>query len=128
MGASLFRSETAVGRRLLSSAFSHRNSPPSARAAEAAGDYKRPNGDDARVSVNGGRLYCKITSGKQAGFEMCHGMEKPANTWQGAKMKRPSMPGMMTFNGTVTMSGSGLSIKGCAVGQSMCDAESWTRN
>lgn len=100
-----------------------------ARAAEIAGDYKRPNGDETRVSVSGGKLYCKITSGKQAGFEMCHGMEKTgANSWQGANMKHPSMPGMMTFNGTVTATGSGLSIKGCAIGQSMCDAESWTRN
>ncbi len=100
-----------------------------ARATEIAGDYRRPNGDEARVSVNGGKLYCKITSGKQAGFEMCHGMEKTgANSWQGANMKHPSMPGVMTFNGTVTTTGSGLSIKGCAIGQSMCDAENWTRN
>ena len=98
-------------------------------AVEAAGNYKRPNGDEAKVSVSGGKLYCKIFSGKQAGFEMCHGMEKTgADTWQGANMKHPSMPGMMTFNGTVTVSTSGLSIKGCAVGQSMCDSESWTRN
>jgi uncharacterized protein (DUF2147 family) len=96
---------------------------------EVVGDYQRPNGDAARVSVNDGKLYCKITSGAQAGFEMCHGMEKTGpNVWQGAKMKHPTMPGMMTFNGTVTVTSSGLSIKGCAVGQSMCDAESWTRN
>jgi uncharacterized protein (DUF2147 family) len=100
-----------------------------ASAAEIAGDYTRPNGDKARVSVSDGRLYCKIVSGSQAGFEMCHGMEKTgAGTWQGANMKHPSMPGMMTFNGTVTATGSGLSIKGCAVGQSMCDAENWARN
>jgi len=102
---------------------------PAAHAMEVVGDYQRPNGDAARVSVNDGKLYCKITSGAQAGFEMCHGMEKTGpNVWQGAKMKHPTMPGMMTFNGTVTVTSSGLSIKGCAVGQSMCDAESWTRN
>ena len=33
----------------------------------------------------------------------------------------------MTFNGTVTVSPAGLTIKGCAVGQSMCDLETWTR-
>ena len=100
-----------------------------ALAIEAAGNYKRPNGDEAKVSVGGGKLYCKIISGKQAGFEMCHGMEKTgADTWQGANMKHPSMPGVMTFNGTVTVSASGLSIKGCAIGQSMCDSENWTRN
>jgi uncharacterized protein (DUF2147 family) len=42
-------------------------------------------------------------------------------------MKHPSMPGFMTFNGSVSVSASSLSIKGCAVGQSMCDAETWTR-
>ena len=90
-----------------------------ARAAEVVGDYKRPNGDAARVSINDGKLYCKITTGAQAGFEMCHGMDKTgANVWQGSKMKHPTMPGMMTFNGTVTVTASGISIKGCAIGQS----------
>ncbi|MCC0006122.1 MAG: hypothetical protein H6872_13670 [Methylobacteriaceae bacterium] len=54
-------------------------------------------------------------------------MTKTGASWQGANMKHPSMPGIMTFNGTVTFSASGLSIKGCAVGQSMCDAENWTK-
>ena len=100
-----------------------------AQASEVAGNYKRPNGDEVNVSVSGGKLFCKIVSGKQAGFEMCHGMEKTGgDSWQGANMKHPSMPEIMTFNGTVKVGGSGLSIKGCAVGQSMCDSESWTRN
>ena len=99
-----------------------------AHADEAAGTYKRPNGDPVRVSVNGGKLYCQITGGKQAGFEMCHGMAKTgANTWQGSGMKHPSMPGFMTFNGTVTVTPASLTIKGCAVGQSMCDSETWAR-
>ena len=99
--------------------------PRRGRAMEVVGDYKRPNGDAARVSVNGGKLYCKITSVAQAGFEMCHGMDKTGREiLAGAQIKHPTMPGMMTFNGTVTVTSSGLSIKGCAVGQSMCDAES----
>ncbi len=99
-----------------------------ASAAEAAGNYKRANGDKVRVSVVGGKLYCKIVAGSQPGFEMCHGMSHAGgDTWKGANMKHPSMPGMMTFNGTVVVAGGGLSIKGCAVGQSMCDSESWTR-
>jgi uncharacterized protein (DUF2147 family) len=98
-------------------------------AVETAGDYTRPNGDKVKVSVSAGKLYCKIVSGGQTGFEMCHGMAKTAaDVWKGENMKHPSMPGMMTFNGTVTFSSSGLSIKGCAIGESMCDAESWTRN
>lgn len=100
-----------------------------AGAAHASefGTYKRPNGDLVKVSTGGGKLYCKITGGERSGFEMCHGMTKSGSGWQGANMKHPSMPGFMTFNGTVTFSGSGLSIKGCAVGQSMCDAENWAK-
>ena len=98
-------------------------------AVEVAGDYTRPNGDKVKVSVVGGKLYCKIVSGSQPGFEMCHGMNNVGGSvWKGAEMKHPSMPGLMTFNGTVNVSGGGLSIKGCAVGESMCDSESWTRN
>lgn len=97
-----------------------------AGAAES-GMYKRPNGDPVQVSIRGGKLYCTITSGQRAGFEMCHGMAKKGGSWQGANMKHPGMPGFMTFNGTVTFSGSGLSIKGCAVGQSMCDSERWAK-
>jgi len=99
-----------------------------ASAQEAPGSYKRPNGDTVRVSVSGGKLYCQIVAGTQPGFEMCHGMAKTgANVWQGAEMKHPSMPGIMTFNGTVTVSPASLTIKGCAVGQSMCDSETWSR-
>jgi hypothetical protein len=48
----------------------------SVQAVEAAGSYTRPNGDKAQVSLSGGKLYCKITSSNQAGFEIYHGMEK----------------------------------------------------
>ncbi|WP_374544572.1 hypothetical protein [Rhodoblastus sp.] len=100
-----------------------------AAAADAAGSYTRPNGDKVKVSVDGGKLYCKIMAGSQPGFEMCHGMSKTGpDIWQGAEMKHPSMPGMMTFNGTVMIASGGLSIKGCAIGQSMCDSEDWKRN
>ena len=100
-----------------------------AAAADPAGMYQRSNGDKVKVSVNGGRLYCRIVAGSQPGFEMCHGMASAGGSvWKGANMKHPSMPGMMTFNGTVVVASGGLSIKGCAVGQSMCDAEYWARN
>ncbi len=101
---------------------------PAASAEQVAGMFKRPNGDTVQVSVNGGKLYCTIVAGSQQGFEMCHGMSKTGpGVWQGSDMKHPSMPGFMTFNGTVTFTSGGLSIKGCAIGQSMCDAEDWTR-
>ena len=99
-----------------------------AMAQDISGTYSRPNGDTAVVSMQGGKLFCKITAGKRVGFEMCHGMtETGPDVWQGAAMKHPSMPGFMTFNGTVSPTKTGLRIKGCAMGQAMCDAESWIR-
>ena len=99
-----------------------------AAAVEVNGTWVRPNGEIAQVSQNGSHLYCKIVKGKSPGFEMCNGMEKAGNnTWKGGNMKHPEMPGFMTFNGTVTLHAASLTIKGCAIGQSMCDAETWKR-
>ncbi|MEW5964373.1 MAG: hypothetical protein AB1749_12495 [Pseudomonadota bacterium] len=95
--------------------------------ADPSGKYTRKNGDVVQVSVSGGKLYCKIVSGSQVGFEMCHGMSKSGGGWAGNAMKHPDMPGFMTFNGTVTGGGSSISIKGCAIGQSMCDSETWAK-
>lgn len=96
--------------------------------ASESGTYTRPNGDTAQVTTTGGKMFCKIVKGEKAGFEMCHGMSRTGDgVWQGDGMKHPSMPGLMTFNGTVTMTADGLNIKGCAVGQSMCDAEHWVK-
>lgn len=97
-----------------------------AACAAESGTYRRPNGDIVKVTNSGGKLFCKITAGERAGFEMCHGMTKTGGSWQGANMKHPSMT-IMTFNGTVTFTNAGLRIKGCAIGQSMCDAESWAK-
>jgi len=100
----------------------------SASAAQVEGKWKRPNGTIAQVYECGAKLCGKIVKGDPAGFEMFHGMTKvgPAK-WQGSEMKHPSMPQFMTFNGTVTLSGDVLTVKGCAIGQSMCDNETWTR-
>lgn len=96
--------------------------------ADPEGTWKRPNNDIAQFYKCSGKLCCKITKGAVSGFEMCHGMTKTGdNVWQGGGMKHPEMPGFMTFNGTVTLTGSTLSIKGCAVGQVFCDAETWTK-
>ena len=93
-------------------------------AFAVGGNYLRKGSQVIKVYTSGGRLYCKR---KSDGFEMCHGMSGSGNVWKGGHMKHPDMPGFMTFNGTVTFTASGLSIKGCAVGQSMCDAEKWTK-
>ncbi len=92
------------------------------------GNWKRKGTDVVAVSVKDGGLYCKITSGSKVGFEMCHGMKNVGgDVWKGKTMKHPSMPSFMTFNGTVTITGDKLEIKGCAIGNGMCDKEVWTR-
>lgn len=102
--------------------------PVAAAPAGLAGLYKRPNGETAQVTVEGGKLYCKIMHGVAEGFEMCNGMALAnGDSWQGRSMKHPEMPDFMTFTGTVTRTDIGLAVKGCAVGQSMCDLEKWVR-
>lgn len=89
------------------------------------GQWKRPNGTTAKVYNCGGKLCGKVV---QTNFEMFHGMSKTGTTkWQGSKMKHPDMPGFMTFNGTVTLSGNKMTVKGCAIGSVFCDAETWVR-
>lgn len=90
----------------------------------AADTYIRKGKEAINVAVKGGKLYCTRTSD---GFEMCNGMAKSGAGYAGSSMKHPDMPGFMTFNGKVSMSGSSLTIKGCAVGESMCDSETWTK-
>lgn len=95
-------------------------------AAEIKDTYLRKGDQPISVFSQSGKLYCRRVSD---GFEMCNGMEKQADgTWQGKKMKHPDMPGFMTFNGTVVIgSNAKMSIKGCAMGQSLCDEEIWDK-
>ena len=96
-----------------------------ATATVAAADtYMRKGSQAITVAVKGGKLYCTRASD---GFEMCNGMAKGGGGYSGSGMKHPDMPGFMTFNGTVTMAGNSLTIKGCAIGQSMCDSETWSK-
>ncbi len=98
-----------------------------AHAASPWGKWKRPNGDIARVYQCGGGMCGVIEKGKRKGFVMFKGIKKQGKAWKG-DMKHPEMPGFMTFNGTVTMVGANrLKVQGCAIGNSMCDAETWTR-
>jgi len=96
-----------------------------AAAAGPDGLYKRPNGTTAKVWTCGGKLCATV---QESSFNMFMSGIAPAGdgTWKG-DMKHPDMPGFMTFNGTVTTTAKGLKVQGCAVGQSMCDAESWTK-
>lgn len=96
-----------------------------ATAGTAAADtYMRKGSQAITVAVKGGKLYCTRASD---GFEMCNGMAKNGSGYSGSGMKHPDMPGFMTFNGNVTMAGNSLTIKGCAIGQSMCDSETWSK-
>ncbi len=98
-----------------------------ASAASPWGKWKRPNGDIAKVWQCGGGMCGAIEKGKRKGFVMFKGIKKAGNAWKG-DMKHPEMPGFMTFNGTVSMvGGDKLKVQGCAIGNSMCDAETWVR-
>ena len=100
---------------------------PVASETSLAGFYTRENGDTVHVTIDNGLLFCKIVKGSKPNFEMCHGMKPSGAAWTGKKMKHPGMPRFMTFNGTVTSDARTLSIKGCALGKSLCDSETWTR-
>ncbi len=98
-----------------------------AEAASPWGKWKRPNGDIAKVYKCGGGMCGVIEKGKRKGFVMFKGIKKKGSAWKG-DMKHPEMPGFMTFNGTVTLLGANkLKVQGCAIGNSMCDAETWVR-
>jgi uncharacterized protein (DUF2147 family) len=96
-------------------------------ASDPSGMYHRKNNDLVQVWITDGKLYCRIMQGSKPNFEMCHGMTLSGDEWTGKHMKHPSMPGFMTFNGTVTTDSDTIKIKGCAMGKSFCDSESWTR-
>lgn len=112
---------------LLGAALAIGLSSPAIAARDPSGNYKRKNGDLVHVWIDQGKLYCKITQGKKPNFEMCHGMDPVGEEWKGGHMKHPGMPGFMTFNGTVTSDATSIKIKGCAMGQSMCDSEVWEK-
>ncbi len=100
-----------------------------ATAAHAGitGNYKRPNGSIAKVWMCGGGLCGKVVKGKGSGTVMFNGIKKAGKVWKG-DMKHPDMPSFMTFNGTITPMGGGkIKVQGCAIGQSMCDAETWVK-
>lgn len=92
--------------------------------ANAAEIYLRKGTQEIVVFQNDGKLYCRRTSDD---FELCHGMTQQGDVWKGKKMKHPDMPKFMTFNGTVTFGDNELSIKGCAMGNALCDSEIWTK-
>lgn len=95
--------------------------------AGAYGKWQRPNGSMVKVWKCGGKMCAKVTSGKNAGFTMFRGLKSAGkNMWKG-NMKHPKMGTLFTFNGTVRYKGSTMSVKGCMIGGSFCDAENWRK-
>lgn len=102
-------------------------SATSALAASPYGNWKRPNGSIAKVWNCGGKMCAKVVKGKGAGFTMFRGLKKTGgSSWKG-NMKHPKMGNLFTFNGTVRLSGRSMSVKGCMIGGSFCDAETWRK-
>jgi uncharacterized protein (DUF2147 family) len=95
--------------------------------AGAYGTWKRPNGSTVKVWKCGGKMCAKVTAGKGAGFTMFRGLKSAGkNLWKG-NMKHPKMGNLFTFNGTVKYRGGTMSVKGCMIGGSFCDAETWRK-
>ena len=97
-----------------------------ALAATPWGKWKRPNGSIAKVWKCGGGMCGKVIAGKGKGVVMFNGIKRSGGVWKG-NMKHPAMPSFMTFNGTVRLMGRRMKVQGCAIGNSMCDAETWVR-
>jgi len=96
-----------------------------ASAQEAFGEWLRPDGTIALTTECDGGLCGELISGEQTGMVMFQSLKSSGDDqWKG-DMKHPDMPGFMTFNGTVTLGDGELMVQGCAVGGSMCDAETW---
>ena len=95
--------------------------------ADPSGRRKRPNGDVVPVSGNDGISSYGTNDGGKSGFEMCNSMAGGGNAWLGASMKHADMPAFTSFDRTVRATGNSLSIKGCAIGGSVCGSEAWSR-
>lgn len=101
---------------------------PAPVANDPSGLYTRKNGDTVQIFLAEGRLYCRLISGAQTNFEMCHGMTFADGAWSGGGMKHPDMPGFMTFNGTLVGGSRSVDVTGCVIGKSICDGEVWMRS
>jgi hypothetical protein len=88
--------------------------------AGVAGNYKRPNGKGAKVSMcSGGGLRAVAANGTV----MFKCAKKSGGAWKSGTMKHPEFPG--TFNGTIRRTKKGLNVEGCF--GPICPAENWTK-
>ncbi len=88
--------------------------------AGVAGNYVRPNGKSAKVSMcAGGGLRAVAANGTV----MFRCAKKVGKVWKSGSMKHPEFPG--TFNGTIRKTKSGLNVEGCF--GPICPAENWKK-
>ena len=104
----------------------------SAYAGDPTGSWVRPStGTVIKMYDCGGNLCAKITSVKDkskqgtVGTVIMSGAKKVSdNKWEGDLLNTDDG---QTYSGVVTLSGGGLSLKGCVLGGIICKGETWSR-
>jgi uncharacterized protein (DUF2147 family) len=103
-------------------------SAAAALAADPTGTWVRPStGAKVKFYNCGSNLCAKIVSSKtaQPGTVIMSGAKKVSdNKWEGDLLNTEDG---QTYNGVVTMSGGGLTLKGCVLGGIICKGETWSR-
>jgi uncharacterized protein (DUF2147 family) len=103
-----------------------------AQAADATGSWVRPSTGTLIKTYNcGDKLCAKITGVKDkakqgtVGTVIVTGADKTGDgTWKGDLLNTEDG---QTYNGVITLSGVGLTLKGCVLGGIVCKGETWTR-
>ena len=103
-----------------------------AQAADPTGTWVRPSTGTVVKFYNCGENLCaKIVGVKDkskqrtVGTVIMSGAAKSGdNTWKGDLLNTEDG---QTYNGVVTLSGGGLSLKGCVLGGIVCKGETWSR-
>jgi len=101
-----------------------------ARAGDPAGNWVRPStGTVVKFYDCGGKLCAKIVAVKDkskqgtVGTVIMPGAKKVSdNKWEGDLLNTEDG---QTYNGVVTLSGGGLTLKGCVLGGIICKGETW---
>ena len=103
-----------------------------AHAGDPTGTWTRPStGTVVKFYNCGDQLCAKIVGVKDkskqgtVGTVIMSGASKSGeNTWKGDLL---NVEDGQTYNGVVTLTGGGLSLKGCVLGGIICKGETWTR-
>jgi uncharacterized protein (DUF2147 family) len=103
-----------------------------AYAAEPYGTWQRPStGTQVKFYACGDKLCAKIVGVKDkakqgtVGTVIMSGASKSGEgTWKGDLLNTDDG---QTYSGVVTLSGGGLTLKGCVLGGIVCKGETWTR-